>query len=168
MKCPRDNAILVFSDAGLHPRDKCRQCEGVLVGKEEVLAILKGKAPERAALEALPESGLACPQDGAKMRRVAHVGVEADVCLACYSVWLDAGELDQVLAQGKRAGRSKAAKAAAVAGAAALAVAQPAQAQSLASSIGQGAAEIVAEGAIEIAVDIVGEAIGAVIGGLFS
>jgi hypothetical protein len=170
MKCPRDRSILVFSDAGLHPRNKCRQCEGFLVGKEEVLAVLKGKAPEAAKLAALPESGLACPQDGATMRRVAHLGVEADVCLQCYSVWLDAGELDQILREGKKAGRAKAgAAAAAVAGAAAVAAAaQPAQAQSLLSSIGQGAAEVVAEGAIDVAIDLVGEAIGAVISGIFS
>ena len=175
MKCPRDRSILVFSDAGLHPRNKCRQCEGFLVGKEEVLAVLKGKAPEAAKLAALPESGLACPQDGATMRRVAHLGVEADVCLQCYSVWLDAGELDQILREGKKAGRAKAgrakagAAAAAVAGAAAVAAAaQPAQAQSLLSSIGQGTVEVVAEGAIDVAIDLVGEAIGAVISGIFS
>lgn len=167
MKCPRDQSILVFTDEGLHPRNKCRACNGLLVSKEEVLAVLDGKSPDAAKLGALPASGLSCPRDGSPLRRIEHEEAEVDVCLDCYSVWLDAGELDKILARGRKAKRKKVG--AAVAGAAAVAAAaQPAQAQSLVSSIGQGAAEFVAEGAIEIAVDLVGDAIGAVLGGLFS
>ena len=170
MKCPRDRSVLVFTDEGLHSRNKCRQCNGILVSKEEVLAVLAGKAPEAAKLAALPESGAACPRDNSTLRRIEHQGVEVDVCLECYSVWLDAGELDKILAQGKKAKRVKAA--AVVAGAAAVAAAaQPAQAQSLASSLAQGAGElvveVVADGAIEIAIEFVGEAIGSVLGSLF-
>jgi Zn-finger nucleic acid-binding protein len=168
MKCPRDRSILVFTDEGTHARNRCRQCQGFLVSKEEVLAVIGGKAPEAAKLQALPESGVACPRDGSSMRRVEHQGVEADLCLECYSVWLDAGELDKVVAQGRKAKRAGAGAAAALAGAAAVAAAaQPAQAQSLASSIAQGAGEIVAEGAIELALELVGEAIGSVLGSLF-
>ena len=168
MKCPRDRSVLVFTDEGPHSRNKCRQCGGFLVSKEEVLAVLAGKAPEAAKLAALPESGVACPRDDSRLRRIEHQGVEVDVCLECYSVWLDAGELEKILAQGKKAKRAKAGAVAAVAGAAAVAAAaQPAQAQSLAASITQGAGEIVAEGAIEVAIEFVGEAIGSVLGSLF-
>ena len=167
MKCPRDRSVLVFTDEGLHPRNKCRQCSGFLVSKEEVLAVLAGKAPAAEKLAALPESGIACPRDNSTLRRIEHDGIEVDVCLECYSVWLDAGEFDKILAQGKKAKRARAG-AAAVAGAAAIAVAaQPAQAQSLAATIAQGAGEIVADGAIEIALEFVGEAIGSVLGSLF-
>ena len=168
MKCPRDQSILVFTDEGLHSRNKCRQCSGLLVSREEVLAVLNGKAPEAAKLAALPESEVACPRDGTAMRRIEHQGAEVDVCLDCYSVWLDAGELEKILAASKKSRRAKAGAAAALAGAAAAtAAAQPAQAQSLASSLAQGVGEVVAEGAIDIALEFVGEAIGSVLGSLF-
>lgn len=163
MKCPRDRSVLVFTDAGLHPRNKCRQCNGFLVSKEEVLAVLAGKAPDAAKLKALPESGVSCPRDNSTLRRIEHNGVEVDVCLECYSVWLDAGELDKILEQAKKARRVKlgAGTAAAVAGGAAIAAAtQPAQAQSLMGSLAEGAGEIVVEGAIEIAFQFVGEVLG--------
>jgi len=175
MKCPRDRCVLVFTDQGLHPRNKCRECNGLLVSREEVLAVI-GKAPDADKLAAFPEGPAACPREGATMRRVEHLGVEADVCLECGSVWLDAGELEKVLAQVKKGGRGKAraaASVAGVAGAAALAAAaQPAQAQSVAAQVGQGVAEMVGEvvvdGAIEVAIDLAGDAIGAVIGAIFS
>lgn len=167
MKCPRDRSVLVFTDEGLHPRNKCRQCNGFLVSKEEVLAVLAGKVPEAARLAALPESDAACPRDNSTLRRIEHNGVEVDVCLQCYSVWLDAGEFDKIVAQGRKAKRAKAGAVAAAAAAAAVAASQPAQAQSLAASIAQGAGEIVAEGAIEIAIEFVGEAIGSVLGSIF-
>ena len=161
MKCPRDRSVLVFTDQGSHPRNKCPKCSGLLVSKEEVLAILDGKAPEPARLAALPESGLACPRDGATLRRIDHQGVEVDVCLECYSVWLDPGELEKIFAlrkKGKKSAGRAVAAAGAVAGAAALAAAaQPAQAQSVASSLAEGAAGV----GIDIAFELLGEVLGA-------
>lgn len=170
MKCPRDRSVLVFTDEGMHSRNRCRECSGFLVSKEEVLAVLAGRVPDAAKLAALPESGVACPRDNATMRRIEHDGVEVDVCLECYSAWLDAGELEKILAHAKKAKRAKVG--AAVAGAAAVAAAaQPAQAQSFVSSLAQGTGEVVGElvveGAIEIAIEFVGEAIGSVLGSLF-
>ena len=171
MKCPRDRSVLVFTDQGSHPRNKCPKCSGLLVSKEEVLAILEGKAPEPARLAALPESGLACPRDGANLRRIDHQGVEVDVCLECYSVWLDSGELEKIVAlrkKGKKtAGRAAVAAAAVagVAGAAALtASAQPAQAQSFAGSLAEGVGDVVVEGGLNLAFEFLGE----ILGGLLS
>ena len=163
MKCPRDRSVLVFTDEGLHPRNKCRKCNGFLVSKEEVLAVLAGKAPPAEKLAALPESDAACPRDNSTMRRIEHNGVEVEVCLECYSVWLDAGEFEKILEQAKKAKRMKVAAAVAGAGAVA-AAAQPAQAQSLVGSIAEGVGEIAVEGAIELAF----EAIGSILSGLLS
>ena len=168
MKCPHDRSVLVFTDQGEHSRNKCPTCSGILVSKEEVLAILEGKAPEAARLAALPESGLACPRDGSTMRRIDHQGVEVDVCLECYSVWLDAGEMEKIVAlrkKGKKSAGRAAAAAAAVDGAAALsASAQPAQAHSLAGSVAEGVGELVVEGGLNLAFEFLGE----ILGGLLS
>jgi Zn-finger nucleic acid-binding protein len=166
MKCPRDRSVLVFTDEGPHSRNKCPACKGILVGKDEVALALGGKAPDAARIAALPESGVACPRDGSTLRRVENHGVEVDLCAECLSVWLDAGELEKIVAPGKKAQRAKvgvAAAAAGAAGVAALAAAQPAQAQSFVSSLTDGAGGVLAEGAIDLALELVGE----VLSGLF-
>ena len=41
-----------------------------------------------------------CPKCGMDLQTLAKGKVEIDTCFNCQGVWLDAGELDQVLAQG--------------------------------------------------------------------
>ena len=156
MKCPRDSKVMTFIDDGTHMRNRCPDCSGLLLDEAEVAAAL-GHKPDAARIAALPPSKVACPRDGKTMRALEHKGVEVDLCAACGSLWLDAGELEKVSARKSRAGRNAAMAGAALAGGVAVAAAaSPAQA-----SVGSGIGEAVAEGAIEIAFELVGEVLSA-------
>jgi protein-arginine kinase activator protein McsA len=41
-----------------------------------------------------------CPKCGMDLQTLAKGKVEIDTCFNCQGVWLDAGELDQIIAQG--------------------------------------------------------------------
>ena len=41
-----------------------------------------------------------CPKCGMDLQTLAKGRVEIDTCFNCQGVWLDAGELDQIIAQG--------------------------------------------------------------------
>ena len=177
MKCPREGTALVFVDDGNHMRDRCPKCEGTLLDREEVVAALGKREGHTVALAAdkvasLPEGKLACPRDGAAMRRLDHEQVELDLCPECCSLWLDAGELEKIRGLkgkgGARAGKAALAGAAgvaavAVAGATVAAAASPNK-QGLASGLG----DVVAEGAIDVVFEFAVEAVGSLIGGIFS
>ena len=50
---------------------------------------------------------LLCPNDNASMNTVSRNGVEFDMCPTCRGVWLDRGELENLMAsQGGAAGHS--------------------------------------------------------------
>jgi len=173
MKCPRDGKALVFIDDGQHLRDRCAQCEGVLLDRQEVAAAL-GKhagttvALERGQIAALPEGTLACPRDQTKMRRLDHRKVELDLCPECSSLWLDAGEIEKIRGMNGLKKKGGSARAAAVAGAAAVAAgatvaAAAADKPGLMSGIGEVAGELAVEGVIEVAFEFIGEALGALL-----
>jgi len=44
-------------------------------------------------------ASILCPNDGSLMERVPIAGIEADRCAACGAVWLDAMELERILAE---------------------------------------------------------------------
>src|SRR6187401_3139756 len=164
MKCPRDSKALVFIDDGQHLRDRCPQCEGVLLDSQEVAAALGKQAGNTVALErgqiaALPEGTLACPRDKAKMHRLDHRGVELDLCPECSSLWLDAGEIDKIRGMNgqKKGGGTRAAVAAGAAAVAAGATvaAVAADKPGLASGIGEFVGEIAVDGVIEVAFEFI-------------
>ena len=164
MKCPRDAQALVFVDDGRHMRDRCPRCEGVLLDRDEVASAL-GRGAGKAVLSAgrlanLPDSGLACPRDGAAMRRVLHREVEVDICPECNALWLDPGELDKI-GRKKPAGKKAAMAVGAAAAGAAVAMAATPEKQSLVSGLGEIAADIAVEGTIDLVFDFAVEAIGA-------
>jgi hypothetical protein len=45
-----------------------------------------------------------CPKCGMDLQTLTRGNVEIDTCFNCHGVWLDAGELDQILAQGHEGG----------------------------------------------------------------
>jgi len=45
-----------------------------------------------------------CPKCGHELLEEAHQGVLIDRCAVCHGLWLDAGELDQLVAQGRKEG----------------------------------------------------------------
>jgi hypothetical protein len=42
-------------------------------------------------------AGIVCPRDGNELDERVFEGVRVDVCRACHGLWLDAGELDQLV-----------------------------------------------------------------------
>jgi Zn-finger nucleic acid-binding protein len=166
MKCPRDSQPLVFVDDGRHMRDRCPECEGVLLDRDEVVSALgrrpgKGAASPAGQVDALAPSGLACPRDGAAMRRLVHREVELDLCPECSALWLDPGELDKISHRKRGAGKAAVAAGALAAGGALAAAAATPEKQSLVSGLGEAAAEIAVEGAIDLVFEFAVEAIGA-------
>ncbi len=87
--------------AGNRQIESCLQCQGLWL-VPATTASLVGHALNPAALAALPASrpfaSLPCPVDGSGMRALHSHGVEIDLCARCSGVWLDAGELEQLLA----------------------------------------------------------------------
>ncbi len=81
--------------------ESCPQCQGLWLLPATV-ASLVGHALRPAAVAALPPArpfaALPCPMDGSGMRALRSHGVEIDLCARCRGVWLDAGELEQLLA----------------------------------------------------------------------
>jgi Zn-finger nucleic acid-binding protein len=165
---------MTFTEDGTHMRNRCPECSGLLLEDEEVAqALTPGRGKPRAALTrdqvgALPDGGLACPRDGAGMRRLEHHGVELDLCPECRALWLDAGELEKIrsLKKGKGGRARVMAGAAAVAGGAAIAAAATPSAAASPGILG-GVGEAVVEGGIELVLEFAGEAIGALLEGLF-
>jgi uncharacterized protein len=45
-----------------------------------------------------------CPKCGMDLQTLTRGRVEIDTCFNCQGVWLDAGELDQIIAQGPEGG----------------------------------------------------------------
>lgn len=101
--CPRDHTALVEEkrDAFAFPVtvDACPKCGGEYLDKGEVLR-LTGNRPLHTFLTKYlgidSDSPLVCPGCGGIMDLEDAAGVKVDVCLQCYGVWLDKGELDQL------------------------------------------------------------------------
>lgn len=51
---------------------------------------------------------LLCPNDNAAMQTINRSGVELDICPTCRGVWLDRGELEKILSEGREAARGEA------------------------------------------------------------
>ncbi|MCC7268143.1 MAG: zf-TFIIB domain-containing protein [Caulobacteraceae bacterium] len=45
---------------------------------------------------------LLCPNDNAAMQTISRSGVELDICPTCRGVWLDRGELEKILSEGRQ------------------------------------------------------------------
>lgn len=60
------------------------------------------KEEERAALKALHY--MHCPKCGLELHTLERGAVTLDTCFNCHGVWLDAGELEQVIAESQTGG----------------------------------------------------------------
>lgn len=56
-------------------------------------------AEERARLAQMPR--MRCPRDGAELVEIQFRQIRVDKCVSCAGLWLDAGELDQVIGKGE-------------------------------------------------------------------
>lgn len=173
--CPRDAAALEAYDIRGMKCRKCVACSGLFVDARALLGLIPAGSAEH--IDALPASAVACPGCATTMRMRVHRGIELEVCPACRSVWLDAGEWERVAnpsSRGSHFGKTAVLTgAAAVAGAAAMGASAktvattPGAQESLVSQIGSGAADVAADVAIDGAVEVVFSFIGEAIGSIF-
>lgn len=88
--------------------DACPRCQGVWFDQSELATLLAGDLSAARAVargEADPAANrqpARCPRDGTVLLRVVSArnsAVVVDYCPQCRGVWLDAGELAQLLAR---------------------------------------------------------------------
>ncbi len=98
--CPRDHTPLVAEKVAVRGPDvtidKCPSCGGVFLDKNELLRIsgdfrLNKYLRDKVALDS--DSQLVCPHCGGIMDLEHIAGAEVEVCLTCFGLWLDKGEL---------------------------------------------------------------------------
>jgi Zn-finger nucleic acid-binding protein len=79
--------------------DACPKCSGIYLDKGEILR-LTGKPSLNKYLTKMvgvdSDSTLLCPGCGGIMDLEDAAGVKVDVCITCFGLWLDAGELQQL------------------------------------------------------------------------
>lgn len=99
--CPRDRTKLVAEKHKDVTVDACPKCKGIFLDKNE-LKKLTGDADLNKYLRDMVgydvDSQLLCPSCGGLMDLEAVRGVEVEVCLTCFGLWLDAGELEALVA----------------------------------------------------------------------
>lgn len=108
MKCPKcPEQVLATSEVKGIQIDQCGQCGGVWCDSSELsrlLAIEAGEVGRVARSKANPEASAKagkCPRDGTQMLRVASAKnrtVIIETCPDCRGIWLDGGELKELLA----------------------------------------------------------------------
>lgn len=98
--CPRDRTKLVAQKQKDVTVDACPKCQGIYLDKNE-LKKLSGDADLNKYLRDMVgydvDSQLICPSCGGLMDMEAVRGVEVEVCLTCFGLWLDAGELEALV-----------------------------------------------------------------------
>lgn len=67
--------------------------------RKKVLEEQESRAAEEERLRVLAVAKDRCPKCGAPLVVLRYRGVEVDKCSRCRGVWLDCGELDQVMSQ---------------------------------------------------------------------
>lgn len=155
--CPLDGAALEPHAHGALAFHGCPRCHGLWFTAAAIDGTRHGAVPADPFVNlnfAAPEGHVArrvrhCPGCGGTLRARQVDGVEVDTCPGCRSVWLDAGELDTVVAWQRLRDRSVAGPAAATA-VAATAVGVEAGAQRTAASQTRTGAETVADAALEV------------------
>lgn len=70
--------------------------------RKKALTEQESRAAEEERLRVLAVARDRCPKCGAPLVAVHYRGVELDKCSRCQGVWLDCGELEQVVAEEKR------------------------------------------------------------------
>lgn len=79
--------------------DRGQALENEYFHRKEKELIEKMKA--KLASETTPHSGLDCPKCDGKLKETTFEGITIDVCEKCTGVWLDAGELTQIVDKDK-------------------------------------------------------------------
>jgi Zn-finger nucleic acid-binding protein len=77
--------------------DRCPECQGIFLDKGEIKRLTGGEKLNDLFTKHLgidSDSQRLCPSCGMVMDMEDADGVRVDVCLSCFGVWLDAGELE--------------------------------------------------------------------------
>ncbi|WP_343213924.1 zf-TFIIB domain-containing protein [Gemmatimonas sp.] len=101
MRCPIDGHEMVRRDIDRRPAASCRHCHGLWISgpaiAETQLPVDHVPIESRRAGPMRPDARPChCPQCNAVMRSERLSGLSIERCVACASVWLDAGEFDAV------------------------------------------------------------------------
>ena len=106
--CPRDGTQLRTerwtSDHGPVEVDVCATCQGLFLDDGEIRTLTGNRRlhhilHKRAFMD--HDSRLVCPNCHGVMEGENVGSVRVDVCLTCFGVWLDGGELERLKALGK-------------------------------------------------------------------
>ncbi len=102
-ECPRDWSPLRKETRRSHHRtvevDICPTCNGLFLDQKEIRTLTGSSSLNKQLTKYLgldADSQLICPNCGGLMDGEDAGGVRVDVCLDCYGVWLDAGELERL------------------------------------------------------------------------
>lgn len=88
--------------------DECPKCQGLFLDKKEVEALTGSHALHKLLTKYTglnSDVQILCPNCGGLMESMDAGGVRVDVCLDCFGVWMDAGELERLAAMDRSAFR---------------------------------------------------------------
>lgn len=115
--CPRDRTPLTESSVAVFGPDvkvdTCSKCHGIYLDKNELGRLTKDADLNRYLRDKVGydvDSQMICPSCGGLMDLEHAHGIDVEVCLTCFGIWLDAGELDALKASKKGAPPVDAAK----------------------------------------------------------
>ncbi len=102
-ECPKDWSPLRKESRHSHRRtvevDVCPTCNGIFLDKKEIRTLTGSPSLNKLLTKYLgldSDSQLVCPNCGGLMDGEDAGDVRVDVCLDCFGVWLDAGELERL------------------------------------------------------------------------
>lgn len=106
--CPRHAEALIRNrveciDDSLFDRShvdswRCQRCDGLWLPGAVVQRVV-GESPRWPATARTAATSLHCPDGHGALRAVDFEGIEIDVCAQCHGVWLDRGELEDIVAR---------------------------------------------------------------------
>ena len=103
--CPHHADALVRNRVEGVDTWRCERSDGLWLPGGVVERVV-GAAPHWPARSETTATPLACPDDGRLLRAVDADGIELDLCPHCHGLWLDRGELSDIIA--RRRGREAA------------------------------------------------------------
>jgi hypothetical protein len=104
MDCPKcDGKLKEVAYHGVRV-DRCHDCAGIWFDAREVRALVRagagtGEAKGSGVLDEAEADCPRCDEPLARTESLAVTGLHYDQCPSCRGAWLDAGELDQILAE---------------------------------------------------------------------
>ena len=97
MLCPADDTPLAASASNGNEVQRCPQCLGVAVAGNVLPAVRAHAALELHKQPDQPARVRPCPRDGKMMKSLPYKNIAMDVCPECRGLWLEAGQLPQLL-----------------------------------------------------------------------